>query len=225
MGFSTTKLESRSQSALQYFSASELNEYYTTITTAYPSCSDESLIAILSHWPSAVTPTFTLATLSAEQVIDALRRSLPKTKGRSLDGIQLVYLKDSLPEITPYLTSIYNSSIITGKYPDDWKRCLVVPLNKTPVPANPNQTRPVANLPQLAKPLDAMIAQQVSIYLENNNLLNLQQSGFRKNHSTQTALLNLLDYVRHNIEQGSVTFVVFFDFTKAFDMLDHTLLL
>ncbi|XP_018400717.1 PREDICTED: RNA-directed DNA polymerase from mobile element jockey-like [Cyphomyrmex costatus] len=218
-------LESRSTSSLQHFSASELNAHYTTITTVHPPCSIQTFNSILSYHSPTHTSTFSFSTLSITQVTNALLTVIPKSKGRSPDGLQLAHIKDTVTSIAPYLTYIYNLSLSTGEYPAEWKCCSIIPLNKSSIPATPAETRPVANLPHLAKSLDSIIAQQISTYLENNNLINKFQSGFRRHFSTQTALLNVLDDAREAIERQCVTILVLFDFSKAFDTLDHSLLL
>ena len=62
-------------------------------------------------------------------------------------------------------------------------------------------------------------------YLENNNLLYKSQSAFRKGHSTETALIELTDQILFNMENDEVTTMVIVDFKKAFDVVDHQLLL
>ena len=62
-------------------------------------------------------------------------------------------------------------------------------------------------------------------YLETNNLFNRFQSGFRTDHSTQTALLHVTDTIRHGIENGLVTLIVLFDFSNLFDSVNNVALL
>ena len=91
---------------------------------------------------------------------------------------------------------MFNTSIKTSKFPDCWKKIL-----------------------------ERLIVDQVVTYLETNNLIHSHQSGYRKNFSTQTGLLNLTDTIRSGIELGFVTALLMFDFSKAFNTIDHTTLL
>ena len=72
----------------------------------------------------------------------------------------------------------------------------------------------------LAKTLERLIVDQVVAYLESNNLINSHQSGYRKNFSTQTVLLNHTDTIRRGVELGFITTLLMFDFWKAFDTID-----
>lgn len=87
-----------------------------------------------------------------------------------------------------------------------------------------SDTRPIANLPHLAKVFERIVANQVVIYLENNNLLAKHQSGFRKHHSNQASLLKLTDDIRLSIDRDDLTFLILIDFTKAFDYLNPKVL-
>ena len=73
--------------------------------------------------------------------------------------------------------------------------------------------------------LERAVHKQVGDYLREHNILSPYQCGFRKHHSTEFAALSLADTIRRNIEQGQLTGAVFIDFRKAFDSIDHHLLL
>lgn len=218
-------IDSSSKSSLQHFSPIELNTHYANITSLHPPCTYDQLHEIIQRPVPPGIPTFSFSPLNHHQVHQMLLSSLSKSRGISPDGIQLSYLRDVLSSIVPPLTYLYNLSLSTGVYPSLWKTSYIIPLNKIAVPASPSDTRPIANLSHLAKAFDAIITRQITSYLESNRLLNYQQSGFRCNHSTQTALLRILDDVRQGIDQGHVTILVLFDFSKAFDSLNHSLIL
>ena len=125
----------------------------------------------------------------------------------------------------PALTSFFNLIIETGKYPQVWKLAYIMPFNKCIQPTSLNDTRPIANLSHLAKLFDKLITIQIRDYLESHNLFNRFQLGFRTDHSTQTALLQVTDTIRLGIENGLLTLLVLFDFSKAFDSVIHSSLL
>lgn len=218
-------IETSSQSSLQHFTPIELNTHYSKITTVHPLCTEDQFNDIILTPPPTGTPSFSFSFFNCEQVQLMLLSTLAKSRGISPDGIQLSYLKDILPAIVPPLTRLFNHSLSTGSYPSIWKSSYIIPLNKVSVPTSPADTRPIANLSHLAKSFDALVTRQITSYLEVNNLLNYQQSGFRRFHSTQSVLLRILDDVRQGIDQGLVTVLVLFDFSKAFDTLNHSLIL
>ena len=147
------------------------------------------------------------------------------TKSCGIDGISIEFLKLCIPYCIPALTHIINFSLEQCKFPSKWKKAIIKPLNKCPNPAYPTDYRPVSILSVLSKMLEKVVYSQVSEYLVNNNLLDLYQSGFRKYHSTTTALLKITDDMFNAIDQSEVSFLVLLDYSKAFDTVNHRLLL
>lgn len=150
---------------------------------------------------------------------------LPKARSRSLDGLSLAYFKDIFSIIAPFFTELYNLSITSGIYPSIWKKSIIVPHNKVAIPTAAADTRPVANLPHFGKVFDSLITQQIISYLEENMLISPSQSGFRSNHSTETALVKIAEDIRCGADKGLVTFLLLFDFKRAFDSICHELLI
>ena len=99
------------------------------------------------------------------------------------------------------------------------------PLSKTTQPKSPNNTRPVALLPKLSKITERVVQQQLLEFIKSHNLLGAQQSCYKQGHSTQTALLGVLDDVKFAIEHRKLTILVLFDFSKAFGCIPHKALL
>ena len=84
--------------------------------------------------------------------------------------------------------------------------------------------RPVSILSVVSKILEKAIYVQFEKYLNNNNLLYSQQSGFRSKHSTDTCLIDLMDYLHTNVSEGKYVGMVLLDLQKAFDTVDHVIL-
>ena len=122
-------------------------------------------------------------------------------------------------------TSLLNSSITNATFPPEWKKALLRPLAKTKTPRLPSDTRPIALLSECSKVFERLIHDQLSGYLEVHNLLSPRQAGFRRGHSTQTALLGVLEDVRQAIDDRMLTILIIFDFSKAFDSIPHARLL
>ena len=109
--------------------------------------------------------------------------------------------------------------------PQEWKCAKVIPLFKEGNHSDLNNYRPISIVPIVAKVFERIIYDQVYGYLTENNLISSQQSGFSSLHSTVTALLEATNDWAFNIDKGSVNAVVFLDLKKAFDTVDHTILL
>ncbi|XP_044597348.1 uncharacterized protein LOC123273929 [Cotesia glomerata] len=153
-----------------------------------------------------------------------LQLTLQKSKGKSPDGLDIKWLKDHLQQVSIFLMNNLNRSLETSIFPEAWKSVFIVPLNKINLPKSISDTRPIANLSHFAKVFERIIANQLVEYLELNNLLDDYQSGFRKFHSTQGALLLLTEEIRRAIDREDLTYLILFDFSKAFDYLNPKIL-
>ena len=133
-------------------------------------------------------------------------------------------LKIAAPIIVPSLTKIMNSLLQSGVFPKRWKTAKVAPLHKSGDRSDVNNYRPISVLPVLSKLMERNVHNTMYDYLCDNNLYS-NQSGFRKYHSTETALIKLNDQMLLNLDNNRVTGVVLIDYCKAFDMVDHSILL
>ena len=88
-----------------------------------------------------------------------------------------------------------------------------------------NNYRPISVISVVAKIFEKLIFEQLYEYLNNNNLISASQSGFRTLHSTLTALIETVDNWSINIDNGLLNGVIFIDLKKAFDTIDHAILL
>ncbi|KAI5725405.1 hypothetical protein M8J77_014921 [Diaphorina citri] len=134
-------------------------------------------------------------------------------------------LKMSLAHSLPAITHVFNHSLTSGVFPSDWRSAEVIPLNKVASPASCSDFRPVAILPVLSKALEKIATQQIIQYIEAYNILDPFQSGFRKSHSTATALVKVTDDIRLALDTRKVTVLVLLDMSKAFDSVDFDVLL
>ena len=127
--------------------------------------------------------------------------------------------------VSPSLTLIFAKSIETGIFPDEWKLARVTPIFKKGERDDPNNYRPISVIPTVAKIFEKCVCDQLSEYINANNLLSHCQSGFRSLHSTLTALVDAANSWSVNIDNGLVNGVVFIDLRKAFDTIGHNILL
>ena len=152
-------------------------------------------------------------------------RKLDASKSCGLDKIPANILKDCNEIIAPYLTYIYNCSISTAIFPDDWKMARVSPIFKAGTKEDCGNYRPISILSTVAKMFEKLICNQLNKYLVDQNVLTKYQSGFREGRSTSSSLLSTTNSWLLNIESGMINGVLFLDLKKAFDTVDHTILL
>ena len=142
----------------------------------------------------------------------------------SLPGNVFIHCVDTL---VPHITSIFNDSLNSGIFPLDFKDSLVIPLIKKPsLDVNILKNyRPVSNLSFISKVLEKIVFKQIVNHLEDNNLTDIFQSAYKTGHSTETALLRVVNDLLCDIDNGNVCFLTMLDLSAAFDTIDHDILL
>ncbi len=165
---------------------------------------------------------FKFSEISMDDIICQLR-NLKISKSTGIDNIPAIALKLSAEVIGPSLTWIYNLSIKTGIYVDEWKKAWVIPIFKSDDRQRCENYRSI--LPIVSKILERSVFNQIYKFLNDNSLLSKHQSGFRPKHSTLTTLIQMCDTLYENTDNGQLSGVVFLDIRKAFDSIDHTILL
>ena len=123
------------------------------------------------------------------------------------------------------LRDIINSSLITGIVPDAWKHGIVVPLPKGGTTTDPANWRPVTTLPAISKIVERIVHNQLSSYFTDACLLSSAQHGYRRNHSTETALTVVTDSIYKAMDEGKISILVLLDCSKCFDVISHSKLL
>ena len=150
---------------------------------------------------------------------------LDSKKATGIDGISSRILKLSANVIAPSLSLIFNQIISTGIFPNDWKIARITPIFKSDAKDKMTNYRPISVISIISKIAEKSIYDQIYNYLHNCNLLANCQHGFRPLHSTVTALLDITNEWYKNIDIGKFNGIVFLDLKKAFDTVDHNILL
>ena len=129
------------------------------------------------------------------------------------------------PFIIDPLLKIFNLSIATGVVPNDFKLAKVIPIFKTGDTQLVTNYRPISILPGFSKLLERLVANRLNKYISKYNILSKSQYGFRANYSTQLALIDLVDKISSSLDKCNHTVGIFVDLSKAFDTIDHEILL
>ncbi len=157
--------------------------------------------------------------------IERVLGNFDTSNGFGPDGLANVFLKIGFPVIAESLCAIFNLSLATGTFPDSWKIARVAPIFKSGQQDDCSNYRPISVLPFLARLFEKLAYNQVYAYLINNKLLFSNQSAFRLLHSVVTCLLASTNDWYVNMDNGKYIANVFIDLKKAFDTVDHDILL
>ena len=203
--------------------ANSFNDYFINICndTNKSENKSDSYSTYLKNKPNSNLSFSEVTIHTVLSIIDSLK---PKTSS-GMDEISNKTLKVLKNEIAAPLTVIINQMLYTGIFPDALKVSKVIPLYKKDDKQLFSNYRPISLLPSISKIFEKVILIQLTEYLNNNNILHKNQYGFRKHHSTELASLHLVDKIYYKMDANEIPVNVDIDLSKAFDSLDHNILL
>ena len=177
-----------------------------------------------SFLPGNFAKSIFFDTASESEIIEICLNFRPGTAA-GYDNVSLDLAKDCIYLICRPLTHFINLSIISGVFPDQLKIARVIPLFKSGDKSIFTNYRPVSVLPAFSKILEKVIYNRLLDYLNKPKILSDNQFGFRKHHSTEYALTLLYDKISAAIDNNELTVGIFIDLSKAFDTVNHQILL
>ena len=134
-------------------------------------------------------------------------------------------MRDAFLAIPEKVVTLFNLSFVLAEIPTDWKIAKVTPLPKAGNSNNVSNLRPVSLLPLPSKLIEKIVHNRVYSHCENNNILDNRQGGFRPMHSTCITTAQFLDDIYKAMNDNKVVIATYIDAMKAFDTVDHTILL
>ena len=159
-----------------------------------------------------------------EEIERALGR-LKTFKAAGPDGIHPRLVRTIATAISQPVTDLFNQSLNDCEIPQDWKEAIVVPIHKNGDPRSVSNYRPVSLTSIIAKVMERSIRDKICRYLMQHDLINPVQHGFVTGRSCLTNLLVSLDAITEALDRGDRVMVGYLDFEKAFDSVNHRLLL
>ena len=201
-----------------------LNEHFSSVASKLHESiplSDVSFTQYLNEIRNPALFTFMPIT---ETEIESIIMSF-KSKKCDISTYPVECLKIIKHIISPILAKIVNNSLLSGIFPHIFKTGRVVPIFKSGDRSECGNYRPISVLPILSKIFEKVVFNQLYQYFDSFNLLTSCQFGFRKKLSTSDAIVNNLQFIYDNLDSGHIVISIFLDFSKAFDCVDHQILL
>ena len=200
------------------------NKYSTSIAEKTKSNIKFSPKHYTDYLSSTNTNTFFL-TPTDKNEISFIISSLDSYKSSGPNSIPVKILKLLKNDISQQLSDIFNMSFLTGQFPSVLKIAKVIPIHKKQSKVDYANYRPISLLSNIEKIIEKLMYKRLSNFLDINNLIYSLQFGFQQKYSTTHALINLTESIRQTLDEGSFGCGIFVDLQKAFDTVDHKILL
>ena len=177
-----------------------------------------------SYLDTTIKHTFNFNKVSEAEILSVINSINSKTSSGH-DNITTKLLKILKHQLVQPLLLTVNQALACGIFPDKLKIAKIAPLHKKDEINQITNYRPISLLPALSKVFEKIIYNQIYNYFSANNLFFDGQYGFRQKHSTELAALELYDKVSKSLDQNNIPFNIYIDLSKAFDTIDHQILL
>ena len=205
----------------------KLNEFFTSVgpnmQAEIPECENEEFLEFMPDNINLEELT-TFNNINEENIIEYVD-SLSNDKSL-FDNIPVKVYKSILTSIIKPVTYIINMSLSCGIMPAICKKALVTPVYKGEgSKLEPGNYRPISILSLLGKCIEYFVNKNLTEFIDNNKILNDRQFGFRKDSSTTYLMLELLDNIYNSKEKGKIPGIIFLDIKKAFDTVNHDILI
>lgn len=200
--------------------ANAFNDYYINLTN---NSIDTNILDYKYSLKSNNSSMFLFSTNNAE--VYKIIKSLRKTNSVGHDQISTNLIKTCISVLTPLLVYLINLSFNDGIFPDLLKLTIIKPIHKKNDKKCPENYRPIALIPIIAKVFEKVMHSRIIHFLNKFDILCSEQNGFQKGKSTTLAAFKLVNQLINNVNKRVPTSAIFFDMSKAFDFVSHKLLL
>ncbi|KAJ2940455.1 hypothetical protein O0L34_g138 [Tuta absoluta] len=207
--------------------ATTLNQYYVdTNTTDYTAQTLRIALAYLSNYLGAdVSIQFEFKPFTLNEMVRTLK-SIKKKKSCDINDMSTYVLDYLPPAVISLLLHVINQCVVVGTYPDILKIIKIQPIYKGKGEMDkPKSYRPISLIPIVSKVFEKLLGLRLMNHFTTNKLLNEHQYAYQCGRSTSDAARDVISRVMNHLEGGRQVAAIFCDLSRAFEMVDHTLLL
>jgi hypothetical protein len=202
----------------------KLNDFFVNIGARLAASIQPATNNFVNYLKNNYMDSFALYPTDAHEIINIVS-SFDNKHSSGFDGVPVNIMRSSIYYIAEPIAAIINSSMDTGIFPDLLKIAKVCPVFKDGDKTVFQNYRPISVLPSFSKVFEKVILNRLLPFLDNKNILCDSQYGFRKKHSTYMSLIDMYDRISLATDKNEFSIGVFIDLSKAFDTLDHCILL
>ena len=200
------------------------NCYFATVGSKLAEKIPVSNVSPVSFVSANQNSSFFLSPVSPNEISNIIQ-NLKKKSPPNLNKLPTFLLVLARDLICVPLSKIINESFISGLFPNSLKLANVVPIFKSGASHDKTNYRPISLLPVYSKIFERCIAKRLLNFLKSASIISPHQFGFQKHKSTSDALLDFVDYIYDSLNGRENTLNIFVDLKKAFDLVDHNILI
>jgi hypothetical protein len=204
--------------------ANILNEFFINepinIANSIPPSDTEPEVFFVNPIPFS----FSASPVTVTEIVEATTQ-LQCKKSEDMNGLSMFFIKKFINILANPLYHVFYKSFEEGIFPSQLKIAKIVPIFKGGDRMSPNNYRPISLLPNFSKIIENIVSNRLTYFLAEHNILSPTQFGFRKEHSTIHPLILFMNQVTSALNKKQHTIAIFCDIKKAFDTVDHKILL
>ena len=203
--------------------ANAFNNYFANIGKELASSIPLVYKSPIEYLKDSLCNSFYIFPTTADEIEVEISK-LKSSKSTGPFSIPVTILKLLKSVISRPLETLFNASFLTGVVPDKFKLANVIPVYKKGTQTSLSNYRPISLLSVFNKLLEKLMCSRLLKFLEKNNIFFDNQFGFRRGHSTEHAILSIVDKIQRAIDDKEFSCGMFLDFSKAFDTINHDIL-
>ena len=204
--------------------ADSFSDYFVNIGTRLASNLPLCNTAFESFLNNRCSHSLFLTPITQEEIVDILN-NIPHGKASGCDGLNSFVIKQASYSLAKPLAELFNMSLALGIFPDGLKIGKVTPIHKKGKKHDINNYRPITVVSIFSKTYEKLIYSRLNSFISKNNILSESQFGFRENRSTDLAITYVVNKLSQAIDDKNISVGIFLDLSKAFDTVNHEILL
>ena len=204
--------------------ANKFNKYFTSIADTLNSKIIKKSSKFQDYLKNPQASNFNFKETAPDEIVKILK-SISVKKSCDIYDISPIFLKQAAQPIAQLIAILFNRSIQDGIFPEKLKTAKVIPLHKGGSSLSLSNYRPISLLPIFSKIFEKLAYYRIIEFIERHNILSKNQFGFQKNKSTELAVSSIVSRISKANENKKSSYCIFLDFAKAFDTVNHNILL